>query len=211
MAQSDVDLCSQALERLGLPPISSFVESRNAATCGRLYDGVMNSLLGSYPWKFTRKFSALSRTAVTPLAQWKFEFQLPPDIVLPGNYAVYRSSATGAPPFKNFQIVNNAKLLADEQTLFMEHTIRPPEGDWPPHFYQLAIYAMTADLAKPITEDNALAKDWREFTYGTPSENGRGGYWSQATTVDAQQDPPARLQEFTLIEARVGDGLPDFR
>lgn len=211
MGSSAVDICSQALDRLGIPPISSFEDNRVAATCGRIYDDLMDSLLARYPWNFTRKYAALTRTNVTPTAQWKFEFQLPGDIVLPGVYAVYRTSAESEPPFKNFEIVNNKKLLTDHPTLFMAYTIRPPESDWPAHFYQLAIYAMTAELAKPLTEDNALFELWRSFTYGTPGEAGSGGYYKTATRIDSQQDPPAQLLEYTLIEARVGDGLPDFR
>lgn len=211
MGSSAVDICSQALDRLGIPPISSFEDNRVAATCGRLYDDLMDSLLARYPWNFTRKYAALSRTNVTPTAQWRFEFQLPGDIVIPGLYAIYRSAAVGEPPFKVFEIVNNKKLLCNEPTLFISYTIRPPESDWPAHFYQLAIYAMTTELAKPLTEDNALFETWRQYTYGVPSENGEGGYYSTAKRIDAQQDPPARLFEYTLIEARVGDGLPDFR
>lgn len=211
MGSSSIDICSQALDRLGIPPISSFQDNRVAATCGRIYDDLMNSLMASYPWNFCRKYVALSRTNVTPTAQWPFEFQLPGDIVIPGVYALYESNAQGAPPFKNFEIVNNKKLLTVAPTLFMSYTIRPPESDWPAHFYQLAIYAMTTDLAKPLTEDNALFELWKTFTYGVPSDNMRGGYMATARTIDAQQDPPARLHEYSLIEARVGDGLPDFR
>ena len=211
MGSSATDICSQALDRLGIPPISSFEDNRVAATCGRIYDDLMDSLIARYPWNFTRKYAALSRTNVTPLAQWKFEYQLPGDMVDPGLYAIYRTSAESEPPFKVFEVVGDRKLLANEQQLFISYTIRPPESDWPPHFYQLAIYAMTAELAKPLTEDNALMQEWRVFTYGTPQDQGEGGYFGTAKRIDSQMDPPARLFEYTLIEARVGDGLPDFR
>ena len=211
MGSSAVDICSQALDRLGIPPISSFEDNRVAATCGRLYDDLMDTLISRYPWNFARKYAALSRTNGIPLAQWRFEFQLPGDILLPGVYAIYRTAAEGEPPFKIYEIVANKKLLCNEPQLFISYTIRPPESDWPSHFYQLAIYALTVELAKPLTEDNALMQEWRQFTYGVPSDNGEGGYFGTAKRVDSQQDPPARLFEHTLIEARVGDGLPDFR
>lgn len=211
MGSSAIDICSQALDRLGFPPISSFEDNRTAATCGRIYPDLMNSLMARYPWRFTRKFAALSRTNVTPLAQWKFEYQLPADIVIPGIYAIYQTNAEGEAPFKDYEVVNNKKLYANVPTLFISYTIRPPEGDWPAHFYQLAIYVVTAELAKPLTEDNELTQEWRQFTYGPPSDNGHGGYYAIATLADAQEAPPARLQEYTLIEARLGTGIPDLR
>lgn len=211
MGSSAIDICSQALDRLGIPPISSFEDNRVAATCGRIYDDLMDSLFARYPWNFARKYAALSRTNVTPTAQWRFEFVLPPDLVLPGVYAIYRSSQPSEPPFKLYEIVANTRLLTDEPQLFIAYTIRPPENEWPAHFYQLAIYAVTAELAKPLTEDNELMDTWMRFTYGVPSDNGQGGYYKTAARLDSQQDPPAQLHEYTLIEARVGDGLPDFR
>ena len=211
MAASDVDIVSQALELLGDDPIGGFDESRSAATGGRFYEDVTNSLLVRYPWKFCRKFVKLSRTNVTPPAQWRYEFQLPGDIGIPGVYALYRSDAQGETPFKAYQIVNNKKLYADVLELWMQYTIRPPESDWPAHFYQLAIYAMAAQLAKPITEDTELLTHWWQVAYGVPSDNLRGGYFAVAAQIDAQQDPPARLEEYTLVQARLGDGLPDFR
>lgn len=211
MAASDIDICAQALELLGLPPISGFDDDRTGATCGRHYDDLMDTLMAIYPWKFCRKYVALSRTVVTPPLQWRFEYVLPPDIVLPGVYSVYDNSAEGAAPFKHYEIVNNKRLYADAQQLFMSYTIRPPEGDWPPHFYNLAILAVAARLAKPLTEDNELAVHWQGVAFGSPSEAGQGGFFRTARNTDAQQSPPARLHEYTLLEARVGDGLPDFR
>ena len=210
MASSAEDICSQALDLLGVPPISSFEDNRVAATCGRLFDTQMNSLFAAYPWNFTIKYVQLSRTSNTPVAQWQYEFLLPSDLVLPSVYAVFRTEAVGEPPLKLYEITNNRRLLANELEIYMQYSLRPPVADWPSHFYLLAIYAMAAILAMPVTEDQALADKWEQKAFGVPSDNGQGGYFAQAARRDAQQDPPRRLVEHTLIEARVGDGLPDF-
>lgn len=211
MAASDVDICSQALDFLGIPPISSFEDNRVAATCGRLFDTQMNALFAAYPWNFTIKYVQLNRTSTVPVAQWQYEFLLPSDLVLPSVYAVFRTEAVGEPALKEYEITNNRRLLANELEIYMQYSIRPPVPEWPSHFYMLAVYAMAAALAMPITEDVDLAQLWNQKAFGVPSDNGQGGYFANAARRDAQQDPPRRLTEYTLIEARVGDGLPDFR
>ena len=210
MGSTDIDICSQALDGLGIPPISSFEDNRVAATCGRLYTELTNRLLAGYNWNFARALAAMEREASAPAGLWMFSYLLPVDMVRPGVYAIYRTSDINQAPYKLFEVAGK-KILSDSPSLFIAYTRRPAEGDWPPHFYQLAIYAMKAELAMPLTEDPAKAQDAREIAYGLPSEAGIGGYMRTARLRDSQADPPARVMDYTLIEARLGDGLPDLR
>lgn len=203
MGASDIDICSQSLDRLGIPPISSFEDNRVAATCGRIYGDLINRLLAEYPWNFARAFASLDREVNPPAGLWQYSYLLPSDLVRPSVYAIYRTSDTNQAPFKEYEVAGK-KILSDSPTLFIAYSRRPPEGDWPPHFYQLAIYATTAELAMPLTEDTAKAKDTREIAYGTPVESGRGGYMRTARTRDSQSDPTARIEDFTLIDAHLG-------
>lgn len=210
MGSTDIDICSQALDRLGIPPISSFEDNRVAATCGRIYTDLTNRLLMEYPWDFARALAAMQREVTGPAGLWKYSFLLPVDMVRPGVYAVYTSSNINQAPFKVYEVAGK-KILTDSPTLFIAYTKRPPESDWPPHFYQLAIYAMAAEMAMPLTEDPATADAARVIAYGQPGESGRGGFMRTARTRDSQSDPSARVMDYTLIEARLGDGLPDLR
>ena len=211
MAQSDVDICSQALEQLGQNPIGSFQQNTSAATAGRAYPTAIRELLGCYPWKFCKTIAQLDRTNEEPAAQWRFEYQLPGDMLDPSLYAIYRDRAQGSPAFKEYAVKDQRRIWSNEQELWIEYGRQPGEAEFPPHFYSLAISVMTAKLAKPITEDDAIADYWSAKAYGTPQDNGMGGHMAKARLVDAQQSPPATVFEYSLIEARIGTGLPYYR
>lgn len=209
MAASAVDICSQALDLIGGPaPITSFTDNNVAAVCGRLYDTEMNALLGGYPWRFAMKHADLQRESTTPAGRYTYEFTMPTDIVQPGVFELYRSNSIGEPTFSDYTLGLNANggqvILTDEAALFMVYTIRPPESQWPPHFYKLATLAMAAKVAKPVTEDQNTAEYWFERAFGVPSDNGQGGYFGVAKHIDAQQAPMQSIQDFTLIAAHQG-------
>lgn len=208
MASSEIDICSQALDLIGAPPISSFEDNRVAATCGRLYDTQMNDLLARYPWRFAQKHADLQRENSTPAGRYTYEFTMPSDAVQPNIFELYRSSAIGEPTLSDYTLGLNANgnqvILTDEPALFMVYGIRPPEAQWPPHFYKLAVLAMAAVLAKPITEDTDTANYWQEQAFGVPSDNGEGGFLGTAKRIDAQQAPLQQIQDFTLIAAHQG-------
>ena len=210
MTQTDIDVCSQALDLIGVPPISSFEDNSVAATCGRLYEDTILDLLGQYSWGFARAMRALQQEAGAPAGLWKYTFTMPTDMVRPHNYAIYRTSDTNQRPFKDYEIQGN-KVLTDNPTLFMVYARRPPENEWPPHFYRLAIYWMAAVLASPITEDAEKAAERAGIAWGTPSELMQGGYMRVAKQLDGQEQPTARIEDYTLIEARLGGGMPDLR
>ena len=63
---------------------------------------------------------------------------------------------------------------------------------------------MTAELAMPITEDSERAAYWHEKAYGTPQENGLGGYTRTARFRDAQQAPGVKVSDFSLMQAHWG-------
>lgn len=204
MAASDVDICSQALELLGARRIGSFEENDAAGTCGRLYPDRTNTLLGAYPWRFAQRQAKLDRLSDAPSQEWRYRHQLPPGMVHPGVMAVKASGGIGAPVVKDFEIFKN-EIHSNFLELWVEYTVRPPETEWPPHFYQLAIYAMAAHLAMPITEDTTKAAFWNEVAFGTPAEEGQGGYFRTARRTDAQQQPTQVLEDFAFVSARFGD------
>ena len=208
MASSDIDICSQALELLGIPAISSFDENPVAATCQRFYDTTINYLLGRYPWRFAQKTAQLDRQANDPVAHWKFQYTFPTDIVAPGVYALFESNRTGTNPIKDYTLGLNdqqqAVILSDRRELWMVYTIRLPEAQWPPHFYRLAVFAMAAILAIPLTEDPDKDSVWQAKAYGTPQEGGEGGFLANAKRIDAQQAPAAPIQDYTLMQAHQG-------
>lgn len=61
MTASEVSICNDALDFLGIPSIVSFDENTQAArTCKRSYEPARNRYLGSHPWGFATRFAALA-------------------------------------------------------------------------------------------------------------------------------------------------------
>ncbi len=98
---TDIKICSDALLMLGANPISSFTEGTDEANiCDRLYPDIKIKTLASYPWSFSFKKVQLARLITTPTNEYKYEYQMPSDMVgVPR--AVYDTADIGGPVREN--------------------------------------------------------------------------------------------------------------
>lgn len=203
MASGDtgISICSDALLMLGAKSIASFNDGTDESNIAdRLYPNVRDSALMLYPWSFAYKKVALSRLVTTPATEWRYEFQLPGDRL--GNpRAAFTTSDAGARPFKEWEIIGD-KLMADELTVFIDYPYQTPEYAMPQYFVQLLKYMMAWHMAYPITEQQDKALYWQRIATGDPSENGRGGFFRQATYMDSQGQPPQVIEDYSLIAVR---------
>lgn len=203
VVNSGVDVCSRALLLLGLKPIQSFEEpGSKASACKNLYATTVASLMAGYPWRFTLKKAQLARLQTTPLSQWKYAYQLPPD--REGDpRKVFNAATVGIDPISTYE-VQGSTLLTNEETVFVDYLNFPAESIWPPYFVQLAVYSMAAHLAPVLTDDQAKHRDWWTIAYGTPAEGGAGGYLRTAKALDAQSNPADAIPEnnFVLVQVR---------
>jgi hypothetical protein len=203
MAAGDtgVSICSDALILLGAKPISSFNDGTDESnTCDRLYSDVRDMTLSMYPWSFAYKKVQLSRLITTPTTEWRYEFQLPGDRL--GNpRAVYTSNVANSRPLKDWEIQGD-KLLTNELTIYIDYPYQTPEFAMPQYFVQLLKYMMAWHLAYPITEQQDKAGYWQGVAIGSPSENGRGGYFRQAMNMDSFGQPSPVIDDFSLIAVR---------
>lgn len=203
MAAGDtgVSICSDALILLGAKPISSFNDGTDESnTCDRLYSDVRDMTLSLYPWSFAYKKVQLSRLITTPTTEWRYEFQLPGDRL--GNpRAVYTSSVANSRPLKDWEIIGD-KLMCNELTIYIDYPYQTPEFAMPQYFVQLLKYMMAWHLAYPVTEQQDKAGYWQGVAIGSPSENGRGGYFRQAMNMDSFGQPSQVIDDFSLIAVR---------
>jgi hypothetical protein len=203
MAAGDtgVSICSDALILLGAKPISSFNDGTDESnTCDRLYSDVRDMTLSMYPWSFAYKKVQLSRLITTPTTEWRYEFQVPGDRL--GNpRAVYTSNVANSRPLKDWEIQGD-KLLTNELTIYIDYPYQTPEFAMPQYFVQLLKYMMAWHLAYPITEQQDKAGYWQGVAIGSPSENGRGGYFRQAMNMDSFGQPSPVIDDFSLIAVR---------
>lgn len=209
MAGSKEDVASKALARLGEGPISSFDEDTEAAEkVNLLYEETILDLLANYQWQWASKRAILSVDgAEIPKNEWSKAFLLPTirtDRV--GNpYRVYRTTALRAPEFFEYEL-EGRHLLTNADTIVIEYTQRKPESVWPGYFVTLAVEALAATLALPITE-NASKEEWHTVkAFGTPAEGGEGGLFGRAMRADAMGEPMRGLLDETdpMAEARFG-------
>jgi len=211
MALTDVQICANALVRLGAQPIQSFSDGTDIATfCNTIYDSKKKYILSSYPWLFSMKFAQLSRDTARPAAQWKYQYTLPADRVKSGMPAVYTSSDEYAPPIKAWTIVGN-KLMAHEKEIWVKYQYNVDESLWPEYFTELMINVMKAELAQLVTDNTQLYQEIKLEVYGTPTEGGFGGLVNIARSLDSRDAPTTYINDFTLVNARFGGSrMSDF-
>ncbi len=203
MAAGDtgVSICSDALILLGAKPISSFNDGTDeASACDRLYPDVRDSSLMMYPWSFAYKKVGLSRLVTEPVTEWEYEYQLPGDRL--GNpRAVFRSNASGERPVKEWEILGD-KLMTSEEEVYIDYPYQTPEFAMPQYFVQWLKYQMAWHLAYPITEQQDKAAYWQSVAVGAMAENGRGGFFRQAMSMDAQGQPSQVIEDYALSAVR---------
>lgn len=203
MAAGDtgVSICSDALILLGAKPISSFNDGTDEAnTCDRLYSDVRDTVLSLYPWSFAYKKVKLARLVTTPTSEWKYEYQMPGDRL--GNpRALFETNSLYARPVKEWDIEGD-KILTNYEEVYVDYPYQTPEYAMPKYFVQLLKYFMAWHLALPITEQEGKSAYWQGVAVGGPAENGRGGFFRQATNVDGQGQPPQVIEDYALVAAR---------
>ena len=196
MTDSREDVASQALARLGEPAISSFEEdSDTAERVNQLYEPTILQLLGSHDWSFATRRAGLAEDAAgLPLNEWTRAFLLPPlrtdRVGKP--LSVFESMQVGARQVFRYEL-QERWLFTDFEQIVVEYIWRVPEAQWPGYFHTLAIEALAATLAMPVTENASKDQMHRQIAYGNPSELGRGGLFRTATEADATGDPTRSL------------------
>ena len=188
MALSDIALASRALIRIGAAPIASFSDgTAESEIAGALFRPIRDALLSSYSWSFATGQVALSALETTPVADFSKAFQLPVDFL-----RAISAGTSGKGRGLRFRIAGNC-LHTDAQAVLLTYIYRPDEETFPAYFDQALIARLAAEFTIPITENTSRAEAMfqmaeREF--------------QQARQIDAQQDTPNRIDDFSLIQAR---------
>ncbi len=188
MALNDIGLCSRALVRLGAAPITSFNDdTAESEIANALFAPVRDAMLSSYPWTFATGQLALTKLNDAPLADYQNAFQLPLDFLR----AISAGDGQRGRGL-NYRLVNG-QLYTNADAVVLTYIYRPEEESFPPFFDMALITKLAAEFCIPVTESTSrstalykLAKD--EF--------------AMARQIDAQQDSPNRIEDFTLIDVR---------
>ncbi len=188
MALTSIALCARALVKLGARSIASFDEgTAEAEIAAVLYPSIRDGLLSAHPWSFATAQATLARLARTPVADHAFAYQLPADFLR----ALSLGSGTRGRGIE-YRVVESA-LHCDADAVVLSYVFRPDETGFPPFFDTLLIATLAAEFCLPVTESTSRA----ELLHRTAEMEFR-----RARLIDAQQDTPQRIEDFTLVEAR---------
>lgn len=189
MTTTAIELCSAALVKIGARPLGSFDEpSAEADVARRLYALNLDALLSAHPWSFTLSQAELAPQPELPVADFAHAFSLPDDCLkvlsagLPGSGRglVYR--------------IQGRKLMADAPAVTLTYQRRVPEEELPPFLLPAFLARLAAEFCVPLTEGSSRA----EGLYQLAAAELR-----LARLIDSQQSTPQRVEDFSLIRARM--------
>ncbi len=156
MATNEIAICSAALVRVGVDPITTLEggAAPNVA-CRTLYPSVVRDRLSGYRWRFAMKEVLLERTADVVLGSYNNYsgiYQLPLN-----TETVWRVSiADTAVEYNVFGSVVHLDAGVSD-TVLAEVGILPAISQWPGYFSTLIELDLAAALAVPLTEDTQKA------------------------------------------------------
>jgi hypothetical protein len=189
MPLTDVSLCSAALAKLGARPIASFDEpTAEAETAARLYPVVRDATLMAHPWTFTLAQASLERDPEPPAGDFAFSFRLPPDILRT------LSAGSGGSGRGLVYRVFGGRLHTDAPTVLLTYQRRPSEAEFPAYFVPVLVARLAAEFCLPITENAARAEVLMRLA---------ASELKLAKLIDSQQSTPQRVEDFTLLQARL--------
>lgn len=188
MALNDVGLCSRALIRIGASTITSFSDgTAESEIANVLFAPTRDALLSAYPWTFASGQLALTKLETGPVADFQSAFQLPTD------YLRAVSAGTGGKGRGLHYRIARGALHTDSETVVLSYIFRPEEEEFPPYFDAALIARLAAEFCIPVTENTSRA----EALFRLAEKE-----YAQARQIDAQQDSPNRIEDFSLINVR---------
>ncbi|NQV46545.1 MAG: hypothetical protein HQ504_02060 [Rhodospirillaceae bacterium] len=188
MALSSIALSSRALLKIGATSIASFDEgTAEAEIAGNLYGHVRDALLSAHPWSFASGQMTLAQLSDTPVADYQYAYQLPADFL-----RALSVGSGGRGRGADYRIAER-RLHTDEPEIVLSYIFRPDEQEFPPFFDQALITRLAAEFCIPLTESTSRSEVLHRL-----AEN----EFKRAKNIDAQQDTPGRVEDFTLIGVR---------
>ncbi len=188
MTNTKIDLCSQALVKLGAKSIASMDENTTEAMVAQqLYEPTLQNLLSSYPWRFALCQTPLGRLDETPIADYQYAFQMPSNCL-----RVLSAGQNNKSAGLNYKIVGK-KLYTSVPTVVLTYLCRPEEDTFPPFFNQALVDHLAAEFCLPLTESSNRT----EYLKKCAAESIK-----QARLIDSQQSVNPCFQDFSLIEVR---------
>lgn len=188
MTITDVNLCSNALIKIGASPLTSFEDgTAEAEVAANLYPQIRDALLSSYPWSFAVGQKTLARLESRPLADFKYAYALPYDFL-----RIISAGNAGRGSGLEYRIFEN-KMHTNAEHVTITYIFRPHVDTFPAFFVEALMARLAAEFCIPLTESTTRADFLSRLAEDAIT---------QARLIDAQQATPRKFEDFTLVEAR---------
>ena len=187
MAQSVVDCCNSALQKVGSRGIMSLTEdSREARACRKAFDSNRRAELRKHPWKFAIKRVVLAPDSDTPAFDYLYQFTLPADcvrILFPQDWTT-DWAVEGRKILTNYGGgILNLRYVADIEDCTL----------WDAAFYDMVAISLALDLVEQLTTSTGkkqlLEKDYEDAR-------------SEAKRMNAFETLPATPSDSSFVTVR---------
>lgn len=147
MAQTAIDCCNSALQRVGAATITSLSDnSPEARACSVAYDSNRRDELRKHRWNFAIKRVALSPDSTAPAFDYTYQFTLPSDCL-----RVLRP----ATPDLDWVSEGRKILTNDSDTLYLRYIADIEDcAQWDASFYNVVAGALAVDIVEKLTQSN---------------------------------------------------------
>ncbi len=193
MATSVVDICNNALVRIGSKTITSLTDGDKVANaCNTIYERTRDSLLRMHLWNFAIKRSTLASEEDTPAFGFNYSFPLPSDFIrvkeLDDPWTIYK--------------IEQGKLLTDSSSVKLVYVSRETDvAKFDALFTEALILMLAINLSYILIGSNGREGALKEELNRT---------LFLAKQVDGQDDTPDSLDAATFLESKWG-GVWDTR
>ncbi len=183
---TDINICSRALNAIGAESISSFSEgTTEAKVANNKYQTCKQKLLAIYPWTFNRIEAYIPKITTNEHYAFKNIFEKPKDFLT----ARYLRENNQKIDF----IFVKGKINTDAEKPILVYSADCSESDMPPYFVSLLIDLCARDFLIPVTGKN---DDYAQFDKIYQNS------LIEARHVDAKSKSPSVIDTSLLIGVR---------
>jgi len=141
-----INIISNAMVLIGANAISSLTEGTEGVIGDALYETSYKGLIASHSWRFATKKVRLARLADAPLNGYKYQYQLPSDIV----------TVVKEQEYCDYEIYGD-KLYSDSSDVSIDYRYRVDETLLPAYYVLTLQFLLAAQFAIPVTDNSQRA------------------------------------------------------
>lgn len=198
---SQVEICNQALTKLGAARITSITDdTKQARALNAIYTVKLEAELAAHPWTFAIKRVELPASATAPAYGWARAFPMPADylaLVEVGENYVFYETDTG-PLFQVEGSDSGMQLLTDEASPLQVRYIRRITN--PGLYPALFVEALACRLAAEVCEELTQSLSKREAAW-----NERRQAIREARRVNSIEQPPRKPPASSWVRAMLDE------